>query len=36
MSHDGTLVPLALTSATLGLLLFGSAWALRHQRMAVA
>jgi MFS transporter, DHA1 family, multidrug resistance protein len=36
MSHDGTLVPLALTSATLGLLLFGSAWALRRQRMAVA
>lgn len=36
MSHDGTLVPLALTSATLGLLLFGSAWALRRQRMAFA
>jgi DHA1 family bicyclomycin/chloramphenicol resistance-like MFS transporter len=36
MSHDGTLVPLALTSATLGLLLFGSAWALRRQRTAVA
>lgn len=35
MSHDGTLMPLALTSATLGLLLFGSAWALRRQRMAV-
>jgi DHA1 family bicyclomycin/chloramphenicol resistance-like MFS transporter len=34
MSHDGTLVPLALTSATLGLLLFGSAWALRRQRAA--
>lgn len=32
MSHDGTLVPLALTSATLGLVLFGSAWALRRQR----
>lgn len=34
MSHDGTLLPLALTSATLGLLLFGSAWALRHRRSA--
>jgi DHA1 family bicyclomycin/chloramphenicol resistance-like MFS transporter len=32
ISHDGTLVPLALTSATIGLLLFGSAWALRHRR----
>ena len=37
MSHDGTLQPLALTSAVIGLLLFGSAWALRHQRtVAVA
>lgn len=36
MSHDGTLVPLALTSATLGLLVFGSAWALRRQRGAIA
>jgi DHA1 family bicyclomycin/chloramphenicol resistance-like MFS transporter len=34
MSHDGTLMPLALTSLTIGLLLFGSAWALRHQRAA--
>ncbi|MDP1653204.1 MAG: multidrug effflux MFS transporter [Rhodocyclaceae bacterium] len=36
MSHDGTLVPLALTSAVIGTLLFGSAWALRRQRAAVA
>jgi len=35
ISHNGTLLPLALTSATLGLLLFGSAWALRRQRAAV-
>jgi DHA1 family bicyclomycin/chloramphenicol resistance-like MFS transporter len=34
MSHDGSLQPLALTSATLGLLLFGSAWGLRRQRAA--
>lgn len=34
MSHDGTLVPLALTSASIGMLLFGSAWALRHRRTA--
>jgi DHA1 family bicyclomycin/chloramphenicol resistance-like MFS transporter len=33
MSHDGTLTPLALTSAVIGLLLFGSAWALRRQRV---
>jgi DHA1 family bicyclomycin/chloramphenicol resistance-like MFS transporter len=33
-SHDGTLLPLALTSATIGVLLFASAWALRHQRTA--
>jgi len=32
MSHDGTLLPLALTSASIGALLFGSAWALRHRR----
>jgi DHA1 family bicyclomycin/chloramphenicol resistance-like MFS transporter len=32
MSHDGTLMPLALTSASIGVLLFGSAWALRHRR----
>lgn len=35
MSHDGTLTPLSLTSAAIGLLLFGSAWALRRQRAAV-
>lgn len=35
INHNGTLLPLALTSATLGLLLFGSAWALRRQRAAV-
>jgi MFS transporter, DHA1 family, multidrug resistance protein len=34
ISHDGTLVPLALTSASIGVLLFGSAWALRHRRTA--
>jgi len=33
-SHNGTLVPLALTSAVIGVLLFGSAWALRRQRAA--
>lgn len=32
MSHDGTLLPLALTSALIGILLFGSAWGLRRQR----
>jgi DHA1 family bicyclomycin/chloramphenicol resistance-like MFS transporter len=32
MRHDGTLMPLALTSASIGVLLFGSAWALRHRR----
>ncbi len=31
-SHDGTLRPLALSSATIGLLLFASAWGLRRQR----
>jgi MFS transporter, DHA1 family, multidrug resistance protein len=36
MSHDGTLVPLALTSVTIGVLLFGSTWALRHSRAASA
>jgi DHA1 family bicyclomycin/chloramphenicol resistance-like MFS transporter len=36
MSHDGTLLPLALTTATIGLLLFGSAWALRRPRYAAA
>jgi MFS transporter, DHA1 family, multidrug resistance protein len=36
MSHDGTLMPLAMTSATIGLLLFGSAWAMRRQRAATA
>jgi DHA1 family bicyclomycin/chloramphenicol resistance-like MFS transporter len=34
LSHDGTLMPLALTSAVIGLLLFGSAWMLRRQRAA--
>ena len=32
MSHDGTLQPLAYTSASLGLLLFMAAWHLRHRR----
>jgi len=32
MSHDGTLMPMALTSAAIGILLFGGAWSLRHQR----
>lgn len=32
VSHDGTLMPLALTAAAIGTLLFGSAWTLRHQR----
>lgn len=32
LSHDGTLRPLAYTAAGLGLLLFGSAWSLRHRR----
>ena len=36
MSHDGTLLPLALTSASIGVLLFGSAWALRGRRTALA
>jgi DHA1 family bicyclomycin/chloramphenicol resistance-like MFS transporter len=31
-SHDGTLLPLALTSASIGVLLFGSAWVSRHRR----
>jgi DHA1 family bicyclomycin/chloramphenicol resistance-like MFS transporter len=35
-SHDGTLLPLAATSAVIGLLLFGSAWALRETRTAAA
>lgn len=35
-SHDGTLRPLALTSAMLGLLLFASAWLMRRQRRASA
>ena len=34
MSHDGTLVPLALTSATLGTLLFASARALGRRAAA--
>ena len=32
LSHNGTLLPLALTSAFIGILLFGSSWALRHHR----
>jgi DHA1 family bicyclomycin/chloramphenicol resistance-like MFS transporter len=36
MSNDGTLLPLALTSAVIGMLLFGSAWAMRRQRVATA
>lgn len=36
MSHDGTLLPLALTSASIGVLLFGSAWSLRGRRTALA
>lgn len=35
-SHDGTLLPLALTSAVIGILLFASAHALRHKRMQAA
>ncbi len=34
ISHNGTLLPLALTSASIGVLLFGSAWTLRHRRSA--
>ncbi len=34
MSHDGTLAPLALTSAIVGALLFMSAWAPRKPRNA--
>jgi len=33
-SHDGTLLPLALICAAIGVLLFGSAWALRGRRAA--
>lgn len=36
VSHDGTIKPLALTSATLGVMLFASAWAMRRQRLASA
>ena len=36
ISHDGTLHPLALTSASIGVLLFGSAWLMRRQRHAAA
>lgn len=36
ISHDGTPMPLALTAGALGLLLFGSAWSLRRQRLAAA
>ncbi|MCX8018676.1 MAG: Bcr/CflA family drug resistance efflux transporter, partial [Rhodocyclaceae bacterium] len=34
MSHDGTLIPLAKTSALIGCLLFTSAWATRRARFA--
>jgi DHA1 family bicyclomycin/chloramphenicol resistance-like MFS transporter len=34
MSHDGTLRPLAFSAAAIGLLLYGSARALRRQRCA--
>ena len=34
ISHDGTLMPMALTAGALGVLLFGSAWRLRAQRAA--
>jgi len=34
ISHDGTLMPMALTAGALGVLLFGSAWRLRAQRTA--
>ncbi len=36
MSHNGTLLPLAATSAMIGLLLFGSALVFRRLRAAVA
>jgi DHA1 family bicyclomycin/chloramphenicol resistance-like MFS transporter len=36
MSHNGTLLPMALTCAVIGLLLFGSTWALRKPRTAAA
>lgn len=36
LSHDGTLLPLAATSALLGVLLFASALAFRERRAAVA
>jgi DHA1 family bicyclomycin/chloramphenicol resistance-like MFS transporter len=32
MSHDGSLQPLAYTSAIISLLLFAAAWRLRHRR----
>lgn len=35
-SHDGTMTPLALAAATIGVLLAGSAWALRRQRHLAA
>ena len=34
ISHDGTLHPLAFTSAIIGVALFGSSWAMRRQRQA--
>lgn len=36
LSHDGTLLPLAATSAVIGLLLFISALAFRNRRIALA
>ena len=35
-SHDGTLMPLALTSATLGVLLFAAAHGLKQRRASAA
>ncbi len=32
IGHDGSLLPLATTSAAIGLLLFAAAWRLRHPR----
>lgn len=36
LSHDGTLQPLAMTSATIGVLMFLSTWMLRQQRAIAA
>jgi MFS transporter, DHA1 family, multidrug resistance protein len=35
LSHDGTLLPLALTAALIGVLLFGLTWASRQARAAL-